>query len=73
LTVSLKPRIRSGQRAWEEERAMMKESHWLIRELRAAADEAAKLPEWKRWGAEIETKDTTRSNEVKLAPTAKRK
>jgi hypothetical protein len=49
------------------------EAHWLIRELRAAAAEAAKLPEWKRWGAEIETKDTTRSNEVKLAPTVKEK
>ena len=47
--------------------------HWLIRELRAAADEAAKLPEWKRWGAEIETKDTSRSNEINLAPTTKKK
>jgi len=51
----------------------MKDSDWLIRELRAAADEAAKLPEWKRWGAEIETKDTTRSTELKVAPAAKGK
>jgi len=42
----------------------MKETQWLIGELRAAANEAARLPEWKRWGAETETKDTARSNEV---------
>jgi hypothetical protein len=36
----------------------MKESGWLERELSSAAEEVSKWPEWKRWGAEIETRDT---------------
>ena len=36
----------------------MKKSDWLKRELSAAAEEVSKWPEWKRWGAEIETRDT---------------
>lgn len=36
----------------------MNEAQWLKDELSAAAKEAAQLPEWKRWGAEIETQDT---------------
>ena len=36
----------------------MKDADWVRRELTAAKKEVASWPDWKRWGAEIETKDT---------------
>jgi len=37
----------------------MKDPNWLRRQLKTAQEEVARMPEWKLWGAEIETRDTT--------------